>query len=91
MEGCRTLSLLGTITCDLLLIASTELTVAQNHVGSGERVWTFGQTFALSVLVPSLWDAYKALQDEKVTDDGDKFAEEKIGVAEMRDTDPEAL
>jgi len=85
MEGCRTLSLLGTVTCDLLLVASTELTVAQNHVGSGQRAWTFGQTFALSVLIPSLWDAYKAHQDEKVIrqpsyneDDGDVDTGEEI-------------
>jgi hypothetical protein len=59
MQGFTTISLLGTITCDVLLIASTEITIAQNQVAKGDRVWTFGQTFALSVLIPSLWDIIK--------------------------------
>jgi len=46
-----------TITSTVIIITSTEQLIAFNKpiVGPGENDWTFGQTLALLLLAPSLW------------------------------------
>ncbi|TDL19199.1 hypothetical protein BD410DRAFT_447738 [Rickenella mellea] len=50
------------LTPAMLIMVATERTIAANHVGDGERQWTFGQTFAVFVAIYPLMKAGKQLK-----------------------------
>jgi hypothetical protein len=45
-----------------LMVALNEKMVVINTVGTDDRLWTFGQTFALLVALSPIWDAIQLLR-----------------------------
>jgi len=74
-----------TITSSIIIIASTEQLIAFNKpiVGPGENDWTFGQTLALLLLAPSLWQIIVRLWTTIVGDSDSTMTSREVEEREL--------